>query len=182
VFLADLPLPVLDHIGALVGEVDCSRVFFFRSGAFRAERVIYSRNRDAQLGSDDQATLAAMYAGLDLSAKTYSGLDDTVLAAMSKVQLAGLGVSIRYQEMTLFFLAEDAQLVADALPKIEKAARKQTAYVASYADFDAFFNLVVRAKSKFQAFNSAIAFRMLIDLATKALDEMDAVEQDSADG
>jgi len=124
--------------------------------------------------------LAQMYAGLDLSAKSYSGLDDSLLGKLADIQLGGLGLSIKYQEMSLFFLAEDAQAVAAGMAKIEKAARANHAYVARVADWDEFFALMVRAKTRFQVFNSGIAFRMLIDLATAGLDAQEAEPDDAA--
>lgn len=131
-------------------------------------------SHNAIVGQDDPSVLASMYADLDLASKIYSGLEDTVMEAMAKVSLSGLSVSIKYKEMTLFFLSDEAKAVAEAMPRIEKAARKEAAYVAAYRDFDAFFDLVIRAKSKFKSFNSGVTFRMIIDLATQALDAMEA--------
>ena len=135
-------------------------------------------SHNAIVGQDDPATLASMYADLNLTAKIYSGLDDSIMASMQKISLVGLSVTVKYQEMNLFFLSADADAVKAALPKIERAARKNAAYVAAYEDFDVFFDTMVRAKSKLQSFNSAITFRMLVDLAMERLDEMEAAGAD----
>lgn len=161
---------------AIAAEVYHGPVIIIVSKLSEQRKRAIQLSHNAIVGQDDQSTLAAMYAGLDLGAKSYSGLDDTVLAGMAKISLAGLGVSMKYQDMTLFFLSEDAKVVADAMPKIEAAARKRSAYVASYADFDRFFDLMVRAKAKFQAFNSGIVFRLLIDLAEEGLARLDEPE------
>lgn len=130
-------------------------------------------SHNAVTGQDDAATLAEMYSGLDLGAKTYSGLDDSVLGAAAKVQLSGLSVTVRYRELNLFFLGEDAAAVEHGIARIEKAARNKAAYVAAYQDFDDLFDLMVRAKTKFETFNSGITMRLLIDLATAKLDELE---------
>lgn len=138
-----------------------------------AQKVAIQLSHNAIVGQDDPATLAAMYAGLDLDARMYSGLDDTVLKAMEDVALTGLNVGIKYQEMHLFFLPEDEAVVAEALKDIEKAARKNQAYVARFADFDDFFETAVRVKSKFEAFNTGVAVRLLVDLAKQRLAQLE---------
>lgn len=129
---------------------------------------------NAITGQDDLSTLRQMFAGLDLAAKSYSGVDDAVLGNLGKVTLGGLGVSMKYQEMQLFFLDQDATVVEAALERISKAAKKKQAYVAAYRDYDEFFEVMVRGKHSLGAFNSAITFRLLCDLATAKLDEIEA--------
>lgn len=149
-------------------------------------KLTESRKRAIQLshnaitGQDDPATLAAMYAGLDLDMKGYSGLDDSVLKAMEDVTLAGLNIGVKYQEMAFFFLPEDAEAVTGALATIDKAAKKNQAYVAAYKDFDEFFETAVRVKTKFQAFNTGVALRLMVDLAILQLEQMEAEEAASA--
>ena len=77
---------------------------------------------------------------------------------------------------------EDAAVVEAALQRIEKAARRRAAYVAAYRDFDQFFDTVVRVKTKFQSFNSAITFGLLVDLAIERLEQLEAEEAESAGG
>lgn len=137
-------------------------------------KVAIQLSHNAIVGQDDPAKLAALYAGLDLEARLYSGLDDGVLKAMENVELTGLNVGIKYQEMHLFFLPEDQAVVSEALKTLEAAARKEQAYVARYEDYDAFFAAVVAVKSRFKAFNSAVAVRLLVDLALERLEQLKA--------
>ena len=146
-----------------------------------ARKTAIQLSHNAIVGQDDPATLAAMYAGLDLDSRMYSGLDDTVLKAMDDVALTGLNVGTKYQEMHLYFLPEDAEVVTEALKSIEAAARKQQAYVARYADFDEFFAAAVAVKSKFEAFNTGVALRLLTDLAMERLAQLEA-EAAAAEG
>jgi hypothetical protein len=160
---------------AVDAELPCPGIIITTRLSDQRKKAI-QLSHNAIVGQDDMATLAQLYAGLDLTAKSYSGLDDSVVGNLAKIQLAGLGLSIKYQEMNLFFLSEDAGVVAEAMDRIDKAARKHQAYVARCADWEEFFALMVRAKAKFQVFNSGIAFRMLIDLCMAELDRLDAEE------
>ncbi len=164
---------------AIAAEVFQGPVIVITSTLTEQRKRAIQMSHNAIVGQDDPSTLLKMWSGLDLSAKAYSGLDDGAVNALQKVSLAGLSVAIKYQELHLFFLDEDAEVVTAALPKLEKAARKKAAYVMADADFDEFFQLVVRAKTKFQCFNSAMAVRLLVDLATQALDADDAAQPDS---
>lgn len=137
-------------------------------------------SHNALVGQDDIPTLVNMYAGLDLSAKTYSGLDDSVLNSIKDVKLAGLSVGVAYQEMRFFFLPEDAEVVERGLAEIEKAAKKRQAHVAAYRDFDDFFELALKAKTKFEVFNNAMAVRLLVDLAMQRLAQIEAEEAAAA--
>jgi hypothetical protein len=135
---------------------------------------------NAVSGQDDATKLAQLYDSLDLNARKASGLTDDVLNAFKDITLGGLSVSLQYQEMNLFFLPEEAEVVKKAFARIDKAAKKQTAYIAAYADFQTFFDVAVRVKSKFDVFNSATALRMMVDLATQRLDQIEAEEAEDA--
>lgn len=67
--------------------------------------------------------------------------------------------------------------MADALKTLDAAAKKKAAYVAAYADFDRFFDAAVRIKAKFEAFNSAIAVRIMADLALERLAQLEAEDK-----
>jgi nicotinamidase-related amidase len=131
-------------------------------------------SHNAIAGQDDPVTLATMYADLDLDARNYSGLDDSVLKAMENVELAGLNVGIKYQDMHLYFLPEDAAVVGEVLKDLDAAARKNQAWVARYADFDAFFETAVATKLKHQAFNTGVAVGLMAQLARERLAQLEA--------
>lgn len=139
-----------------------------------ARKTAIQLSHNAIVGQDDPATLAQMYMGLDLEEREYSGLDDDVLKAMEGVELTGLNVGLKYQEMHLFFLPEDEAVVAEALKDLTKAAKKAQAYVARFDDYEEFFNTVVAVKTSQKAFNSATAVRLLVDLAKERLAQIEA--------
>jgi hypothetical protein len=159
---------------SILAELNPIRVIVIVSYLSEARKTAIQLSHNAIVGQDDPATLAMMYSGLDLDAKAYSGLDDTVLKAMENVELTGLNVGVKYQEMNLFFLEEDEAEITEALQAIEKAARKEQAYVARFVDFDHFFETIVLVKTKYQAFNSGIAFRLMADLARERLAQIEA--------
>lgn len=123
-------------------------------------------------GQDDPSILLALYESLSLDEKLYSGLTDDDFD-IEPIDVSGLGIgAVKYQELSLTFLPEELQEVNRWLESIEKQGRRSPSLVARYADFDEFFNSVVRVKTQLKIYNSAIAFANLIQLANERLDQM----------
>lgn len=139
-------------------------------------------SHNALTGQDDMGVLGQMYLSLDLDAKRYSGLTDDVVNPLKNISLAGLNVgAIAYEHIHVFFLPEDAAAVMNAIGELDKAAKKTPTLVAHYQDFSAFFAAVVQVKTKFEVFNSAMAVRLLVDLALQRLEQL-KLDEANGDG
>lgn len=126
-------------------------------------------------GDDDQSLLAELYASLDIDAKKFSGLDDSVLDIGKGISAAALGgANIKYDELLFSFLPEDRISFEAEMEKIAKRAKKLTVHCAPHDAFDAFFNAIVATKHQLNIVNSGIALATMAKLATERLDQLEA--------
>jgi len=134
-------------------------------------------------GEDDPTVLRRLYDSLSLEFKEYSGLTDESFS-MDDFNVTTLGgVTPMYTDVVFSFLADDAQAVEEFAKSAEKWAKKERPQlVCDYADFDAFFDTVVRTKDIKGVTNTAIALRTMIDIVNAHLDaEQLEAEADSAE-
>ena len=132
-------------------------------------------------GEDDPATLKRLYEQLDLELKEYSGLTDNAFSTDDFAVTTFGGVAAMYQDVVFSFLSEDAEVVKTFLANAERwIKRKRPVYAAHYKDFEDFFATVVKAKEVRGITNTAIAMRVVIDIARERLEEEER-EQDERD-
>jgi hypothetical protein len=149
------------------------------AGPITRERfVAIQLAHNAVEGEDDPSVLRQLYEELNLDLKEYTGLTDESFEAdeMSVTTLAG--VSALYQDVTIAFIGEDAKAVEDFLGRAQKLAKKERpVFAAALQDFDAFFDTIVRTKKVKNAINTAIAVRLMVDLANQELDRLENAAQ-----
>lgn len=132
-------------------------------------------------GQDDPSVLLQLYETLSLDEKLYSGITDDDFN-IDPIDVASLGCGkLTYAQVELAFLPTEVQDVKDWLDHLDKAGRGKDHLVAAYKDFDRFFDTVVRTKKQLQVYNSAIAFSMMVQLATERLDQLEE-DQEKNDG
>lgn len=122
-------------------------------------------------GDDDASILQELYGLLDLDLKTYSGLtdDDFESEDLSVITLAANAPL--YIEVVFGFLADDARAIELFLKSAARWEKKKTpAHLAPYAEFERFFDALVRAKELKGITNSAIAMSALVELASKRME------------
>ena len=128
-------------------------------------------------GQDDPSILLALYESLSLDEKLYSGLTDDDFD-VEAIDVSGLGIgTVKYTELNMVFLPEELKEVEAWIESIDRASRKDPTLVASYADFDKFFETVIRTKTQLKIYNSAIAFANMVQLAMERLDQLEAAQE-----
>ncbi|MDG4853835.1 MULTISPECIES: ParB/RepB/Spo0J family partition protein [unclassified Mesorhizobium] len=133
-------------------------------------------------GEDDQSLLAQLYASLDIDAKKFSGLDDSVLAGDKGPGATALGgANIKYDELLFSFLPEDRVRFEVELEALAKRAKRFRIHAAPQSKFDEFFDTIVRTKSQLNIVNSGIALSVMARLAGERLDQLEAEAEDKSD-
>jgi hypothetical protein len=141
----------------------------------RKRAIQLAHNRIA--GRDDPNTLQKLYEGLGLDARIYTALSDDDFK-LPEIDLGSLSIGgMKYQEVVLAFLPPEIAAFEQFVDRTRTVA-SATAYLAERADFEAFFTLVTKLKSKRRIVNSAIAVNLLIQLAGERLDQI----EDEGDG
>jgi hypothetical protein len=130
---------------------------------------------NAVAGKDNPTVLAEMYQRLGLDAKMFSGLTDEVLS-YDKISIAGLNAGLQYEQLLVAFLPEDRQAFELALRRVRKSNSIVATHFARFQDFDAVFDAVVAVKEKREVINSALALRVLAELAMERLQQLEAAE------
>lgn len=133
-------------------------------------------------GEDDQSLLAQLYASLDIDAKKFSGLDDSVLSGDKGPGATALGgANIKYDELLFSFLPEDRVRFEGELEALAKRAKRFRIHAAPQSRFDDFFDAIVRTKSQLNIVNSGIALSVMARLAGERLDQLETEAEDKSD-
>ncbi|MBD1995335.1 hypothetical protein H6G00_01650 [Leptolyngbya sp. FACHB-541] len=145
------------------------------------ELVSLQLSHNSIVGQDDPTILLELYEGLPLNEKLYSGLTDDDFN-IEPLDLSGLSVKAPdYQEVNLLFLPNDADALKSVVDMLMERKKFKPALAASYNDFNRFFSTIVTVKEKLQISNTAVAVRLLIDLAVERLEQLEAEEAEAAD-
>lgn len=161
-------------IKAGIEEADCLEIV---SELTEQQRVAIQLSHNAIVGQDDVNVLSQLYAVLDLDYKKYSGLTDEHFK-IDEVDVAGLSIgNVKYQELVILFLPEEERAFIDAVKRLENDKRTRNRLVGRLADFDLFFSAVTKIKSKKNIHNSAVALRVMAEIALEALEKEPAAEE-----
>jgi hypothetical protein len=146
-------------------------------------QVALQLSHNAIVGQDDPGALADLYRGLDIEWKQYSGLTDAALNDVAELDVNALALGQpEYQELVLMFLPEEQGAFLRALKSVEGKLKKGVpVFVGRYEDFDRFFEAVVAMKKVKGVHNSALAVRMIAELALAQLEGRGA-EDGAPDG
>ncbi len=140
----------------------------------RAQFVALQLSHNAVVGEDDPNILQSLYAELDFGWKEYSGLtDDAFKVEDLDTSVLRVGQPF-YEELQIFFLPADAAIFTTLLAKIAKSKAAVTRLVGAYADFDRFFQGLLAVKHATGVHNTAVALRMMAELAADALARREA--------
>lgn len=162
---------VLSAKDAGLTEIDCIVITNYLTPERRVEIQLA---HNAVTGQDDLSVLEELYEALDLDGKQYSGLTDDLFSSLKDLSMSGFNVDApEYQEIVLSFLPQDAD---EFLKVIDRAGKSKTALVlaARYAEFDQFFDAIVRTKEVHNIQNNAMAITALAEMAMERLDQLEA--------
>ena len=134
----------------------------------RQQFVALQLSHNAVVGQDDPSTLRDLYDELDFNWKEYSGLTDDAFD-IKDLDISALNVHAPfYEELRVSFLPGDGQVFTDWLTKLDKSGAAQT-LVGRYQDFNLFFEQLLAVKEARNVQNTAVALRVMAELAGRAL-------------
>jgi len=146
----------------------------------REQFVALQLSHNAIVGEDDPNVLRALYDELGFEWKEYSGLTDDAFK-VEDLDMSVLRVEQPfYEELFVSFLPGDAAIFKDWLDKIGKSKRAMR-LVGQYADFGRFFEQLLAVKHATGVHNTAVALRLMSELAGEALAAREAAEAEGAD-
>jgi hypothetical protein len=129
-------------------------------------------------GDDDPNILLAQYSKLSFDAKKYSGLSDEAFGKLKELDVESLGLrGPAYEDMTLTFLPEDATQFVALVKRLEAKSRHTPTLLAAMTDFTSFFDTIIKVKQKLNVYNTAIAVRLMAQLAVERLEQMAEAEE-----
>jgi hypothetical protein len=153
-------------IKAGIDEADALEV---TSPLTRAQFVALQLSHNAIAGQDDPNILRSLYDELDFGWKEYSGLTDDAFN-IEDLDTSVLRVERAfYEELHISFLPDDAAIFRTWLDKIGKSPAAAERLVGMYADFEAFFATLLAVKQARGVHNTAVALRLMAELAGNAL-------------
>jgi hypothetical protein len=137
-----------------------------------SRKVALQLSHNAITGQDDPGLLSELYRDLDIVWKQYSGLTDAALNEIKELDVKALALGQpEYQELVLMFLPEEQAAFLRALKGVENKLKKGVPiFVGRFEDFDRFFAAVVAMKKIKGVHNSALAVRMIAELALAQLE------------
>jgi hypothetical protein len=145
----------------------------------REQFVALQLSHNAIVGEDDPNVLRALYDELGFEWKEYSGLTDDAFK-VEDLDMSVLRVEQPfYEELHISFLPADAVIFGGWLDKLGKS-RPAARMVGAYADFGRFFEQLLAVKHATGIHNTAVALRLMAELAGKALAAEDAARSEEA--
>ena len=162
-------------MSAVQADLMCIFVMVVMTEMTEQERIALQLSHNAIVGQDDPSLLYQLYAGLDLEAKLYSGLDDDHFAHLTEVDIDGLSIgSIQYEELIFTFLPEDKEGVLEFMKELDEVGRSSypERHAAPYQIFHELFDTIVAVKREYNVHNSAVALSLLVELAQQKLEEL----------
>ncbi len=161
-------------IEAGIKTADCIEI---TSPLTKQQCVAIQLSHNSIEGEDDLNTLRELYELLDFGTKLYSGLSDDVFGKIEPLDVTGLAIGApEYQDLTILFLPDDQEQFEAALKRIEQAAKRKrppSIHLARFEDFNRFFDALIAVKERSGVHNSAIAMRLLSDLAMERLEQIE---------
>ena len=142
----------------------------------REQFVALQLSHNAIVGEDDPNVLRALYDELGFEWKEYSGLTDDAFK-VEDLDMSVLRVEQPfYEELFVSFLPADAAIFNDWLDKIGKSNSAAARLVGLYADFGRFFEALLAVKHATGIHNTAVALRLMAELAGEALAAKEVAE------
>ena len=136
----------------------------------RAEQVSIQLAHNSVVGQDDKQTLKSLWdevAELDL--KFLTGLDDAFFDVGGPLEFKAISAAPpAFMAVTLLFLPEDISKLEDTFNAVKsRLGKRGQGYAARYADFDLFFEAVLRIKESLDIQNTAAAIMEMAELTLK---------------
>jgi hypothetical protein len=162
---------------AIKAGIEESDVIEVTTPLTRQQFVALQLSHNAIAGQDDPNILRSLYDELDFGWKEYSGLTDDAF------DIEDLDASVLrveqpfYEELTISFLPGDADVFGSWLDKIGSSKRAGERLVGLYEDFRVFFDQLLAVKAAKDVRNTAVALRLMAELAGHALADQEAVAQ-----
>jgi ParB-like nuclease domain len=154
---------------AIKAGIEESDVIEVTSPLTRQQFVALQLSHNAIAGQDDPNILRSLYDELDFGWKEYSGLTDDAFN-VDDLDTSVLRVEQPfYEELTISFLPGDADVFRGWLDKIGSSTRAGERLVGLYEDFGVFFEQLLAVKAAKDVRNSAVALRLMAELAGQAL-------------
>lgn len=165
-------------IKAGIEECDCIELL----GDVSADRQLALQlSHNAINGEDDPNILATLWKTLPFEEKRYSGLTDDVLGKVQELDVQSLGIGgPAYEELRMLFLPDDAGEFTAAIKRIEKLSKNPPFFVADKADFDKLFDAIIAVKSKMNVHNTALAVKLMAQLALERIEQLTPPEDGPA--
>jgi hypothetical protein len=162
---------------AIKAGIEESDVIEVTTPLTRQQFVALQLSHNAIAGQDDPNILRSLYDELDFGWKEYSGLTDDAF------DIGDLDASVLrveqpfYEELTISFLPGDADVFGGWLNKIGSSKRAGERLVGLYEDFRVFFDQLLAVKAAKDVRNTAVALRLMAELAGQALVDQEAAKQ-----
>lgn len=137
-----------------------------------ARRLAIQLSHNAVVGEDDPAVLAQLYEQIDsVDWREFAGLDDATLDLMEKVSPVPMGEAhLEFAVIALSFLPDEADDLTAALDRAQAVASDER-WAARYADYDRFLDALDVVSRSYGIKNTALAVRLVVDLALANIDQ-----------
>lgn len=145
----------------------------------RQERVAIQLSHNSLSGQDDPSKLRTLWNEINaLEWKTYSGLDDGLLATFEPVKIQRVDeAALRFEEMRLLFVQPEIDHIKQVMKALGSSSHP--CLVARYADFDRFFDVLLQFKESQEILNTATAFVRMTDIVAEWLGKHNGDEHES---
>lgn len=138
-------------------------------------RAAIQLSHNAISGEDDPATLKLIYENIsNTEMRIYTGLDDKTLKLLDDVSIAPMSeAALQFQTISLTFLPDEAELVAEAFEKARKqASGAKGHWLARWGDYDKTMDSLEISGQSYGVKNTATALMIILEVFSRHLTDL----------
>jgi hypothetical protein len=140
----------------------------------RSEELGIQLSHNQIVGQDDMTILRELYAEIDeLAMKEYSGWDDATLEKLTPPEIKPLSEqALEMRVVSIIFLPEEVERAEACFDEAMHRATGDKTWVNRRSEYDRMLDLLTQAKKAAGVKNTATAFMLLLEVASRHMEEI----------
>ena len=150
---------------AIEAGIDQILIIILLEALSDTRRIAIQLSHNALVGQDDRNILAALWAKIDdINGRLYAGLSSDTLNEIKNIKLINFSTPAIYTKTLTFAFTDSEKESLESILKTLGAIPSKEIHLAPLRQFDEFFEIILKAKKKFEIKNSAVALLHIIDI------------------
>ena len=150
-------------------------ILYTDSKMSREEQIAVQLAHNQVTGQDDPQVLKELWREIEsLELKEITGFDDQFFKNLEPIEFKPIkDAGIELKSISFTFIQEDIDKIEEAVAALEQRAKDDKTLLASYRDFNIFFDSILQLKEGLGIVNTATAIRKMAEITLDHLASLD---------